>query len=518
MESLVINEVDKIDKKGINCLNGGIFIKNNPFNKLNFNALNQKELRNHERIKSFQKKKKKVSIDKILPNNSSFLGFRKNSNGNMKKDITLNENNISVISMNNLSYSNLLDDKNENIFRQITRKEVIKEKNENNTTINKINTIYENRFRIQLIQKKKDKKYRYLDNNKLNNDKDSNKDNQMKINNYIKDSKNINNLESSHMFRKNSSKILKRYCFICEVFEEKLYHTKNCSHLFCKDCGKYYFEQQIEKGIYNLQCPKYECYNKLNLKDIKEILTPESYLKVEVYSKLNKTKITNKKDFENNFDIINNINSKRNSKNTVELNINNDSYTRTKYYKKNLLKTQIPKSNKKENVLHFVLKKHMIKMSDYTRFKSRVKHERDMKKVVCSKCGKSALFSREDQNFIRCLNCGNAICKYCHKKLDAENTLKKLNSLCGTCYSRIKIIKNKSFFKKLIFEILFVISGFLVFWIGLSKIETKLIIHRRGRKKYFLFIIIFIIFLLVNFTLLIIFIPFFPIFISIFGQ
>ena len=210
MESLVINEVDKIDKKGINCLNGGIFIKNNPFNKLNFNALNQKELRNHERIKSFQKKKKKVSIDKILPNNSSFLGFRKNSNGNMKKDITLNENNISVISMNNLSYSNLLDDKNENIFRQITRKEVIKEKNENNTTINKINTIYENRFRIQLIQKKKDKKYRYLDNNKLNNDKDSNKDNQMKINNFLKDSKNINKLESSHMFRKNSSKKLKK--------------------------------------------------------------------------------------------------------------------------------------------------------------------------------------------------------------------------------------------------------------------------------------------------------------------
>ena len=526
MESNINNEKDNIIKKEVICLNGGMFEENNIMSKLGFNALNQNDLQKHERIKSFQKNKKKISLDKTMNNSSSFLGLRKNSNGNGKQDATLNDNNINVVSMNNLSYSNLLDkneNENDNIFRQITRKNVIKDKNKNkdNSAINKINEIYQNKFNISLITKKISKKYRYFNNNNLIDDKYSNKNNIIETNNYIKapklkNSKPVNSLLNSHMIRKNSSKILQRYCFICDVFEEKLYHTKNCNHLFCKDCGKYYYEQQIEKGIYDLQCPKYDCYNKLNLKEIKEILTQDSFLKVEVFSKLNNTKIIPKKDFNNNFEDINDVNTKRNSKNTVEIN-NNDSDRKIKIVKKNMLKTQIPKSNNNNNILHFVVKKHMLKVSDYTRFKSRVKNEKEMKKIVCSKCGKSALFSREDQNFVRCLNCGNAICKYCHKKLDPENTLRKLNSICGTCYSRIKFNKEKSCFKKFLYEILFIISGYLVLLFGLSKIETKLIIYKRWRKNYILFIIIFFIFLIINFALLVIFIPFFPVFISIFG-
>ena len=89
-----------------------------------------------------------------------------------------------------------------------------------------------------------------LNNQNINNNNLYNK--KIIVNNFFNKSRTFNYLAESQMFRKYTSKILKRFCFICESFEEKLYHTKNCKHLFCKDCGQSYYEQQIDNYIYNI--------------------------------------------------------------------------------------------------------------------------------------------------------------------------------------------------------------------------------------------------------------------------
>ena len=514
MESINNIIKDNLDIKDEKCLNGGII---NKFEDFNFNTLNKIETKNTYKINIIPKTKRKVNeikLNKKLTENSSFLAFRKYSNGNTVKEdknyinsIVLNENHINMASLSNISNSNLLE-KNENIFRNTTKKDKIKDMN-NSTTTNKINSIFDNKFEINL-KINKDKYLSQKNHNQILN-------NNVKLNNFINKSKTINYLENSQMFRKNSSKILKRFCFICEVFEEKLYHSKNCSHLLCKECAKSYYEQQAEKGIYNIKCPKYNCNYNLNLKDIKEIVSSEIYTKIEAYTNIKKTTIDNNKSIEKNIDELIEMNSNKRNSTTMEINNNlNDSNKKIKIKKKKYKKMQIPKLiNKNNNIIHFTLKQHMIKITDFTRFKSRVKNEKEIKKTVCTKCGKSTLFSRDDQNFIRCLNCGKATCKYCHKQLESSNTLRKLNALCGICYGHIRFHSNQSYIKKILFEILFVISGFFVVWIGFSKYEANFIIRNTKRNKY-IFIFVLFIFLAVNFVVMILLAPYFPIIISIF--
>ena len=71
-------------------------------------------------------------------------------------------------------------------------------------------------------------------------------------------------------------------CFICETKKENLYHTKQCNHLFCNECGRSYFEQQTEKGIFSLKCLKYDCNKNLLLNDIKSFLNPEIIITIKI--------------------------------------------------------------------------------------------------------------------------------------------------------------------------------------------------------------------------------------------
>lgn len=526
------NSQSTMNNKEYNNSNGGTSNNNIKNEVFNVNILNHNESKNSHKLNIIPKTKKKINdknkLDKKFTTNTSFLDFRKYSNGNNKKiekildnSATLNDNNINVVSSSNISNSNLLD-KNENIFRKIIKKDNLQ--NTHNMIFNKINSLYDNNFIFNLKTNKQIPFYdnqNKKDNQLINDEKNIIKYDKIQINNFVNKSKTVNDLGNSHLFRKNSSKILQRFCFICEVFEEKLYRTKNCNHLLCKECLKSYYEQQAEKGIYILKCPKYTCYYNFELKDLKEILSSETYQKYDDYinnkenkSIDNKDKFTIRKStFDNIIDI--NLNKKRNS---LKIDNNNERYKGIRIMKKNILKTYIPNSiNKNNKLMNFVLKEHVIKVSDYTMFKRKVKNEKEIKKIKCSKCGKSTLFSRDDKNFIRCLNCGNAICKYCYKRIGTSNTLKDLNSICGICYSRRRLYTNKTLSKKLLYEILFVISGFIVVWVGFSKYLSYFIVKRKKKKNYYLFITFFTVFLIVNFIIFILFLPYFPIFISIFG-
>ena len=536
------------NNKDNNYANGVISNQNN-INEA-FTISNQIESINYYKLNFFSKAKKKINdnnkLDKKYTNSTSFLDFRKYSNGNKAQNkncdhsATLNDNNINVASLSNISYTNLLE-KNDNLIKKMMKKENFQENQ--NLINNKINTIYDNNFIFKLktnkeiptIQKQNSKKNdkKIIFNENLKYDK-------IKINNFFTKSKTFNDKGTSQLVRKNTSKILKRYCFICEVFQERLYRTKNCNHLLCKECIRSFYEQQTEKGIYNLKCPKYSCLYTFNLKDIKEILTFDTYRRIECFlnnkdNKTNKDKLNERKStYDNNVNdinyinyeskknstIINNNNNNSNNNNIINNKINEIKYSGIRLMKKHMLKTQIPVPiNKGEKIMNFVLKEHMIKISDYTKFKSRVKNEKEIKKMRCSKCGKSALFSREDKNFIRCLNCGNAICKYCYKRIGCSNSLKDLNSICGICYGRMKLHTNITLAKKLLYENLFVISGFIIVWIGFSKKASNFFFKRKKRKKYIncLYKVIFVFFLIINLIVLVPFMPYFPIIITVFG-
>jgi hypothetical protein len=148
----------------------------------------------------------------------------------------------------------------------------------------------------------------------------------MKVN-----SRSFNEINNSDINKKESSKIFKIYFFICNSYKEKLYQAKKCKHYFCKECGKTYYETQVEKGNYSLKCPKYTCTNDLTLNNLKELLSKEDYNKIETFQKKNNkiNKLTLIKYIEKYIpNLHNQILNKRNSIETVS----NESYKGLKKY------------------------------------------------------------------------------------------------------------------------------------------------------------------------------------------
>lgn len=446
-------------------------------------------------------------------NSSSFLTFRKIDESKLKKNensLTLNENNINLFSISNISNTNLLNNKNENIFRKINLTSNLKNKNKDNT-MNKVDKIYDNKIELKLrlnndeIIRQNQMSNKFINHNFKNNIlfQKLNKNNFVKIN-----SRSFNEINNSDINKKESSKIFKIYCFICNSYKEKLYHAKKCKHYFCKECGKNYYETQVEKSNYSLKCPKYTCTNNLSLNNLKELLSKEDYNKIETFQKTNNkiNKLTlikyNEKYIPN---LHNQIINKRNSIETVS----NESYKGLKNMKMNFF--QIPHSKKNTN--NFVLKNiHILKFLNSTKFKNKIQIEREKNKILCSKCKNYSLFTREGLKFIRCLNCDYAFCKYCHKQIGKKIRIRAL--ICGICYGKRKKKLKKPFGTKLIYEFLLVFSGFFIAIIGFSIIETKFFIKRK-KKYYFFYILVFIVIFIVNCIIGVILFPYFPIFIYI---
>ena len=467
--------------------------------------------------------KRKNSKTKIDCTNSSFLTLRKYSDFNTKKrndnSITLNENNINIISLSNLSNTNLINNKNENIFRKINKKENIKDTDkENISTINQINNIYDNNFKLKLrLNKDEIIPKNKISNKYINRNFEKNKNFQrIKKSHYILiKSRTFNEIKNSDINKNNSSKILRLFCFICNSYDERLYHARNCKHFFCKECGKNYFEQQVKKGIYTLKCPKYNCNKNCNLNSIKEMLSQDTYIKLETYQKINNN--LNKLTLVNlNENCLQNINTpKSNKRNSFET-ITNESYKGLNCFKKNFLK--IPHDNKyKNNSMNFVQRtKHILKINNSSYFKSRIKIENEINQEICLKCKNPSLFKRDGLTFIKCLNCGSIFCKNCYKKYNTSKNFYRINLICSACYQRKRKRKKESIFNKMKIEILLIFSGFFAVIIGFSKYEVEFFIKKKKRKCFVLYLIFFVIIFFINFVVAILFIPYFPIFTTMF--
>jgi len=85
------------------------------------------------------------------------------------------------------------------------------------------------------------------------------------------------------------------------------------------------------------------------------------------------------------------------------------------------------------------------------------------------------------------------------------------------CFNQYRFRKKQTKINKFIFEIIYIISGFIIIWIGFSKYEALFFVSNKRGKNYYLFIFIFIIFLVFNIIFFVLFIPYFPIINSFFG-
>ena len=487
-------------------MNGAKDINNNKENETLNNNINL-DKKNNRNNNSIPNRNRKISRNKVDYTNSSFITLRKNSDLSPKKkndnSVTLNENNINFFSVSNLSNTNLINNKNESIFRKINLKENIKT-TEKNSAVNKIDNIYKNKFTLKLRLNKdeiinKNKISNKLINRNFEKNKCFTKINKNKF--ILIRSKTFNYNNNSDLNRSRPSKLLNIYCFICNSYGEKLYHTKNCNHYFCKECGQNYFEQQVQRLIYTLKCPKYNCNNYLNLNNIKGILTPDTFIKLDTYHQINNKRISIKFNEKK----LPNIILEHSKRNSLEA-INNESFLGLNCLKKNFLK--VPHNNQNNNKNLFEKKRHVFKIDNITKFKNRIQMENEKKRRICSKCKKPALFKRDDLNYIRCLNCQNVFCKYCLKKFNNSNNLYK-NFFCIHCFRKRKKKIKFSCLTKMKYEILLVFGGFFTVIIGFTKYEVEFILKKK-RKIFVLYTIFFIVIFIFNFIIVILFFPYFP--------
>ena len=111
----------------------------------------------------------------------------------------------------------------------------------------------------------------------------------------------------------------------------------------------------------------------------------DSYIKIETFLKINKAKTNKTKSIDNILDDLNDILSNKRNSTTIDMNNNNESNERVRIEKKKNIFKSYNKKSKNNNIIHFTIKQHIIKISNFTRFKSKVKNEKEIKKVICSK-------------------------------------------------------------------------------------------------------------------------------------
>ncbi len=256
---------------------------------------------------------------------------------------------------------------------------------------------------------------------------------------------------------------MKFKCFICDNVFLTLYSTHLCIHKFCKVCGRNYYEELIELGIFTCKCPKYTCDKFLDMRIIRSLISP-SYFKKIKNKKGNFTLLKNSS--ENNLNCINKI---------------------EEIYDKCLFNRNICEFTEKPNDI--------------------IKCYLKLKNLVCTKCGKPALFGRNSNLYVKCLNCSFQLCKYCFKEYSDEHLNQRSPNYCKIFFRNLFGIK-KGKKNDLGFFIICFIFGYFVFLIGFAKWLTSFFVNER--KHFFIFTFIFILSFIFSFFITILIFPYYP--------
>ena len=277
-------------------------------------------------------------------------------------------------------------------------------------------------------------------------------------------------------------------CYFCDQFfkiDSRILEFITCPHKFCIKCGKIFYEEKIEEGVYQkFKCGVFRCDKEINIEIIKAIISN------------NHAKIIKKREKENN-----------------EANFFKDKETDIIFYNQNLKKNF---SDQKADGIKLYSSNNVLDVNSNEAFYQYSKN----KQLICPKCKEMSLYGKNCFHFIKCLNCFCRICKYCFKDYSVIHMDPTSFDRCKVYYRRDpeKIKKNKkiqqSFIHKYLLNLFFVVSGyFIISSIFLVKFRKSLL-----KSNCFLRIFLSCLYLLVflcSLPICVFIIPYFPILASI---
>ena len=376
-------------------------------------------------------------------------------------NITINNNNLEkIINLNSITNIEK-ESKNYNTIDEVNN--MVLQKKISNIT-NKTNSTKINENNNNKVEKKKTSLYSH---NSINDNKNENS----------KESRN-RTFQSTFSVNKNFMPIhqmnpVYKTCSICDnTYPSSKIFVPECGiHFLCKRCAKNYYEEKIENGHSDLKCPFLYCQTKFPKNILKNLVSEEHY------------HLLNENNYKNKV-----ISAK------LKSNIN---YEDMKVYSQN----------------------HVIDINNnkilYNYNKSR--------DIFCSKCNKDTLFSKVNNYFLKCLNCGHCECKFCFK--DYHNGHMDINNQnrCKVYFRRNddNIGINKFYFFLiqlfLVFAIYFMI--FISIFLNSKEFLKSILCISNKKKRYNFFIYYFKMFfviifstiiLLITFPFIIVWFPFFP--------
>ena len=296
------------------------------------------------------------------------------------------------------------------------------------------------------------------------------------LNNSIPILSNRNGLIKENTFISRSTlQFSQQNCFICEklFYLTKLF-CSNCGiHFLCQKCAKNYYEDIIEnkRGSLILKCPNAKCDKCIDYDVIKKIIN-ESHQIIYEKNKILKNDL-----------IYNSIN----------------------------LEQKYDESNVK-----MYSERHVLDISNNMNFYLYKKS----KDIFCPKCLNPNLFSKTNNEFIKCLNCNYKICKHCLKEFTPKHLDIKVEGYCKVYFRKDEEYVDTSqythnYFMQLLFVVvmyLFTYIGVYLFFHSIFKEKCQLNNHKNNFTwiKKLIVIIICSFFLILCCPLIIICYPFFP--------
>ena len=302
------------------------------------------------------------------------------------------------------------------------------------------------------------------------------------VNNLNNSNNNTNNnslSNSNRLFYKSYQNIQKE-CYICEkpFYFIKLYYAECGLHFLCRKCLKNYYEDYLEHKNFSkiLKCPCAQCDKTIDYDKIVKDIISETHQKI----------------YENHFE------EKIDEKDgdcTIDTNIK-------LYTKRHVLDI-----NTNKNIYMF-------------------KKSRDR---YCPRCLMPYLFSKTNNNFIKCLFCNLKICKYCLK----EYTSKHLNLLdedhCKIRFRRsLDEPEQSNCFIKFLIEVFFVVATFILIFPGifltfLNKFKRCFGLNKKVKNANYYIKFIFswifcVLFFIICFPFIILIYSMFPAFIALFDY
>ena len=278
---------------------------------------------------------------------------------------------------------------------------------------------------------------------------------------------NINNNYGNNIDIQIKKGVQKFTCSICDIsYTSSLSFVAECNiHILCKKCAKYFFEEKIESGVKELFCPFISCGKKFPKSEAKLFLSKRH------------------------INLLEEKNEKNDNFNSVKFLFDDDNDKDIKNYSNN----------------------HVIDINNNRLFYNFNKS----KNIFCTKCNVDALFCRDKQTFMRCLNCHYKQCKYCFKEYSREHFDRISQNYCKVYYRNDDIFRNQLsniyiFLKQILFVVACFLLSIITPWILSKHYLTNSLLKKNNHNDYNC-ILYYIKIIIINFFSFLIFIIFLPI-------